>query len=115
MALRIGLILDDSAAHVQFQRSAWYIQLSHQQQKLSVISFSNLLYIAGLLYWVSLYSVGVSLIVFHYLCLFPTQNSKILIPAFNVTSHPTITRDSWPHADSVLQKIDLPTTVLITP
>lgn len=40
---------------------------------------------------------------------------KILIPAFNVTSHGTITRDSWPHAAGVLQKIDLPTTVLITP
>lgn len=33
----------------------------------------------------------------------------------NVTSHFTITRHSWTQAASVLQKIDLPTTVLITP
>lgn len=43
------------------------------------------------------------------------RQDKIQIPAFNVISHAAITRDSWPHAASVLQKIDLPTTGLITP
>lgn len=38
------------------------------------------------------------------------RQANILIPAFNVTSRSTITRDSRPHAASVLQKIDLPAT-----
>lgn len=36
-----------------------------------------------------------------------------VIPLFNVTSHHEATRDSSSHAASGLQKIDLPTTLLI--